>query len=354
MSIISATDPERENNSTSLGDVARHARVSLATASRVVSGSSYPVSEKLRRRVLEAVAELGYRPNVLPRTLVEPRSHIIGVIVGDITDPYFSEIARGVEDYARPFDYLSIVCSTDRNLAAELAYLEMLQEQHARGIIFAGGMYTDTKEAGLFKQGMKAAAERGTRLVTLAERNLDLTPVITVDNQGMLYDLTNYLVQLGHRRIGFVGGPPGFSTAELRLKGYLEACRRANIEPLTYPGGFDFEHGRAATLRALGESLPDAIIGANDESAIGILMTLRQAGIGVPEQVSVAGVDDIRYAEVVDLTTIEVPMYELGAMAARLIIQDEENLPLKTILPHRIVPRSTTARARIANVPGRG
>lgn len=333
--------------SVSLADVARYAGVSVATASRVISGSSYHVSEQLRERVLTAVDELGYKPNALARALVSRQTKTLGVIVGDVTDPYFAEIARGVEDYARPFGYLTIVCNADRNLSVELAYLEMLQEHHAEGIIFAGGMFTGLHESETLRDAVSQAIERDTRVLTLGERPFENVPTITVDNPAMLYDLTSYLIQLGHRRIAFVQGPRDFTTADLRMEGYLEACTRAGLDPMVYPGGFTYEDGRTATMRILRDPLPDAIIGTTDESAIGILMTLRQAGIQVPDQVSVAGVDNIRYAEVVDLTSVEVPMYEWGAMAGRLIISEERDaLPSRTVLPHRLVSRGTTARHR--------
>jgi LacI family transcriptional regulator len=178
-------------------------------------------------------------------------------------------------------------------------------------------------------------------------------PAITVDNRAVLMDITTFLIALGHRHIAFLEGPPGFSTSDLRLQGYLEAMRGANLTPAVIAGGgFDFESGRASALRLLAGSLPDAIIAFSDESALGVLMALRQAGVEVPGRISVAGVDGTRDASLVDLTTVKLPMYELGAAAARLLVEPDGDLtPTRTVFPHRLVARGTTARARVVHEP---
>jgi len=329
----------------SLVDVASLAGVSLATASRVVSGSPYKVSSKTRERVLKAVGELGYTPNALARALVTDSNPIIGVIVGSVTDPYFAEICRGVEDFARPHEFLTIVCNADRNLSIEMAYLQMLREYKSLGIIIAGGMYTNTPETEAIREIVRKATEQGIQIVSVGDRFFEGVPTITADHRCGLYDLTNYLIHLGHKEIAFVEGPPDFTTSTSRKQGYLDAMDDANLEPLTYSGSFDYQDGRSSALRILSDGLPEAIIAFNDDSAVGVLNTLRQAGVKIPQDVSVAGVDDIRYAEVLDLTTVNVPMYQLGAMAAHAIFNWEENPPPKqVILPHRVVPRGTTAR----------
>lgn len=331
--------------SVSLADVARSAGVSIATASRVVSGSPYKVSYKTRERVLKAVDELGYTPNALARALATDNNPIIGVIVGSVTDPYFAEICRGVEDFARPHSFLTIVCNADRNLSIEVAYLEMLRKYKSLGIIFAGGMYTNTPETDTIRELVRKATEQGIKIVSLGDRFFEGVPTITADHRGGLYDLTNYLIQLGHTKIAFVEGPPDFTTSISRKQGYLDAMNDANLEPLTYPGSFDYQDGRNSALRILSDGLPEAIVAFNDDSAVGVLNTLKQAGVKIPQDVSVVGVDDIRYAEVLDLTTVEVPMYQLGAMAANTIFNWEEDPPPnQIILPHRVVPRGTTIR----------
>jgi LacI family transcriptional regulator len=349
-------DEERRNGNAlktpaTLSDVARHANVSAATASRVLSGSSYPVSTKTRERVQQSARELGYAPHALARALVTKQSQTVGVIVGDMIDPYFAEIASGVEEFARSAGCLTIICKGDRSPTRERSYLRLLKGQRAGGVVFAGGTYVDSLDMDALRSDVVQAVAEGMRIVDLGERAFAGIPSITVDNRAVLSDMTAYLVSLGHRSIAFLEGPPGFSTSKIRLQGYLDAMREADLAPMLIHGcGFDFESGRAAALRLLAGSLPDAIIAFSDESALGVLMALRQAGVDVPGRISVAGVDGTRDAALLDLTTVKLPMYELGAAAARLIVEAEETLPpTRAIVPHRVISRGTTARSRLSS-----
>jgi LacI family transcriptional regulator len=328
----------------SLADVARRAGVSIATASRALNGSKHPVSAGVRERIAAAAEEVGYRPSAVARALVTRRSRILGVIVGDIVDPYFAEITRGVEDRARRAGSLTMVCNADRT-TAELAYLRVLRDYQAEGIIFAGGGYAGDPGWDALAGTVAEAQADGIRVISLAARGLD-TPLVAVDNTAATYDAAGYLAGLGHRRIAFVAGPAGLSTSDLRQAGFRRAMRDAGLpDDLVHPGNFDYASGRAAAMRMVGAELPDAVLAANDESAIGVLMALRQAGVDVPGQVSVAGIGDTRVSRFLDLTTVNVPTYELGALAARRILEaDETPPPAETILSHRLVARSTTSR----------
>jgi LacI family transcriptional regulator len=322
----------------SLADIGRRAGVSIATASRVLNGSSHPVSEATRRRVLAAADELGYRPSELARALVKRTSRIVGVIVGDIVDPYFAEIARGVEDVAAGDGYLTMVCNTDRRPAAELAHLGVLRDYHAAGVVFAGSGYEHVAEAAALRSAVEELVAVGSRVVALATRDLDC-PSVMVDNRAAARDVTEHLLALGHRRIAFVEGPAGLHTSAQRLQGFQEAVGAVGAEPVLVPGGFEFEAGAAAAERLMAD-LPDAVLGVNDEVAIGLLTGLRRSGVDVPGRISVAGIDDTRPARLVDLTSVSLPLHELGEMAARVIL---EGAPGDLVLPHRLVPRATTA-----------
>lgn len=336
----------------SLADVARRAGVSIATASRALSGSRHPVSDAVRGRIVAAAQEVGYAPSALARALVTRRSRIIGLIVGDIMDPYFAEITRGAEDVARRDGYLTIVCNADRSEASEVAYLRVLREYHAEGVIFAGGGQVAASDAGrALETVVGEARDAGVGIVALAARSF-ASAQVAVDNRAACYDITSYLVSLGHLRVGFVQGPEGFTTARDRHAGYTAAMVDAGLDPsLLFAGGFDYESGRAAAMRMVGRPLPDAVLCANDEAAVGVLMALRHAGVDVPGQVSVAGIDDTRSSRFLDLTTVSVPMYELGAIAVRRIIDGSAGADAdRTELPHRLVPRGTTAR-RVRGLP---
>jgi LacI family transcriptional regulator len=268
--------------------------VSIATASRVLNGSDHPVSDATRERVLEAARELGYSPSALARALVTRRSRIIGVMVGDIQDAYFAEITRGVEDVAARAGYMTIVCNADRRTDVELAQLGVLCDYHAEGIVFAGSGHIDDPQGPELIKAVERARERGIRVLALATRDFDC-PHIVADNRSAAYDITDYVLSLGHRRIAFIGGPPGLYASRDRLDGYSEAMLDADAEPLVVDGDFSYERGYAATLQMIAEAAPpEAIVGANDETAVGALAALRQARVDVPGRISVAGMTDTR------------------------------------------------------------
>jgi LacI family transcriptional regulator len=311
------------------------------------------VSDATRSRVLVAAEELGYRPSELARALVKRTSRIIGVIVGDIVDPYFAEIARGVEDVAAPRDHLTMVCNADRRPEAELAHLDVLRDYHAAGVVFAGSGY----EAGSAEiaNAVRALQEKGSAVVALAPRDL-ACPSVLVDNRAAAREAAEHLLALGHRRIAFVQGPAGLHTSTQRLEGFETAMAAAGAEAVRLPGGFEYEAGDAAAERLLAD-LPDAVLGVNDEVAIGVLTGLRRRGIDVPGRISVAGIDDTRPARLVDLTSVSLPLRELGARAARAVL---DGLERDEVLPHRLVPRGTTSpraasarpRSRAGRSPG--
>jgi LacI family transcriptional regulator len=320
--------------------------VSIATASRVLNGSSHPVAEATRERVLAAAGRLGYSPSALARALVTQRSRIIGVMVGDIVDAYFAEITRGVEDVAARSGYMTIVGNADRRTEVEIAQLGVLCDYQAEGIVFAGSGFIDDPRGPELNAAVERARERGIRVLALATRDFDC-PRIVADNRAAAFDVTDYVLSLGHRRVAFIGGPPGLYASRDRLAGFSDAVAEAGAEPLVLEGDFSYERGYAATLQMIAEAEPpEAIVGANDETAVGALAALRQARIDVPGRISVAGMTDTRLARFSDMTTVSVPMYQFGAAAARRIVVGEDS-PAETVLPHRVVPRSTTARRRV-------
>jgi LacI family transcriptional regulator len=323
----------------SLADISRRAGVSIATASRVLNGSSHPVSDATRERVLAAAEELGYRPSELARALVKRTSRIVGVIVGDIVDPYFAEIARGVEDVAARAGHLTMVCNADRRPAAELAHLGVLRDYHAAGVVFASSGYEDAADTAALRSAVEALQAGGSAVVALAARDFDC-PSVLVDNRAAAREATEHLLSLGHRRIAFVEGPPGLHTSAHRLEGFQAAMADAGAEPVRLPGGFEYEAGEGAAASLLaGDDLPDAVLAVNDEVAIGLLTRLRRAGIDVPGRVSVAGIDDTRPARLVDLTSVSLPLHELGERAAQVILEGASG---DVVLPHMLVARGTT------------
>jgi LacI family transcriptional regulator len=331
----------------SLAEVSRLAGVSVSTASRVLTGSSHPISAATRARVIAAAEQLGYSPSALARALVSRSSRLIGVLVSDIVNPYFSVIARGVDDVASRAGYVTMLSNVDRRTTTEIARVQTMRDYRAAGVIFAGSGYVDDPDEPALAEAVRRAQEQGIRTVSLTVRGIG-GPIVTADNEAAAYDATDHLVGLGHRRIAFVEGPPGMVASRQRRDGFLACMRDAGLADAAqlHAGGFDFEAGHAAAMRLIARpQLPDAVLGANDEAAVGALGALRQAGIDVPGAVSVAGIDDLRIARFVGLTTVSLPLYEMGAMAARRVIDAEApEGSTTTVLAHRLIPRETTGR----------
>ncbi|WP_433332374.1 LacI family DNA-binding transcriptional regulator [Spirillospora sp. CA-294931] len=330
----------------SLVEVARAAGVSVSTASRVLNGSSHPISAKTRAKVIAVAEQLGYSPSALARALVSRSSRLIGVLVSDIVNPYFSVIARGVDDVASRAGYVTMLSNVDRRTTTEINRLQTMRDYRAAGVVFAGSGHVDDPHAPELAKVVGQAREQGVQIMSLTMRDLGC-PVVTADSKAAAYAVTDHLLSLGHRRIAFIDGPSGMIASRERRNGFLACMDDAGLATSAscHLGGFDFEAGHTAAMRMLAHPrLPDAILAANDEAAVGALNALRQAGIDVPGQVSVAGMDDLRVAQFVGLTTVSLPLYEMGAMAARHIIDaspDTETAPL-TVLSHRLIPRETT------------
>lgn len=306
-----------------LAEVARRAGVSISTASRVVSDNGYPVADATRRRVVQAVRELNYSPSALARALATRRTRIVGVLVGDVEDPYFSEIVRGVEDVARRSGYLVIVCNTDRDSKTELEYLRTLRSYRLDGVIFAGGGL-DTRE---HSRGLKRAVAHlradGSVVIALARVPAPV-PTLTIDHRGGARAMTEYLLSLGHRRIAVIAGPTHLTTAQDRLAGIREALGTGGLpDDMVVQGAFTYAGGEEAATALLGRpEPPTAIFAVNDLMAVGALDAVRARGLAVPGEVTVVGFGDIAPSRraLPPLTTIGVPRHELGARGMEALL----------------------------------
>jgi LacI family transcriptional regulator len=333
----------------SITEVARLAGVSTATASRVVSASDYPVSAATRERVLEAARTLDYVPNALARGLLKSRVPVVAVIVHDITDPYFSEVVRGVEDGASSAGYLVITCSSERDAERERSYVRLLRSMRAAAVVFAGSGMDDPAENAEIERHLAAMQADGAAVVHLSPHALG-EPDVGVDNAAGIADMVAALVRLGHRRIGFLAGPRALYVARERLSGYRQGLADAGLafDPrLVVHTAFDRDGGALGVdlLRA-GDVRFTAICCANDLLALGALQRLAALGIDVPSEVSVAGFDDISTAALTapSLSTVRLPLREMGRRgfehADRLLAGER---PDRTRLPTEVVLRDSTA-----------
>ncbi|MGG2462945.1 LacI family DNA-binding transcriptional regulator [Streptomyces sp. RGM 3693] len=331
-----------------LADVAARAGVSPATVSRVLSGS-YPVTEGTRGRVLRAVAELEYVVDGPASALAGAGSDLVGILVNDLADPFFGVLAAAVQGELGGAaglggEKLAVVCGTGGSPQRELDYLTHLQRQRAAAVVLTGGAPEDSGHARALAARVARLAEAGTRVVLCgrppqdpevaaavppaAGRARAAVPPVTLafDNRGGARRLTAHLLALGHRRIGCVAGPAGRTTTAERLAGHRDALAAHGIVDVparTVPGAYDRSSGYDAALELLRRQ-PDltAVVAANDTAALGVCAALRDRGLRIPEDVSVAGFDDLPFS--VDaapaLTTVRLPLREAGARAGRLAL----------------------------------
>jgi LacI family transcriptional regulator len=338
----------------SITEVARLAGVSTATASRVVSSSDYPVSAATRERVLDAARTLDYVPNALARGLLKSRVPVVAVIVHDITDPYFSEVVRGVEDGASTAGYLVITCSSERNAERERSYVRLLRSIRAAAVMFAGSGLDDPALNEEIDRHLAAMRADGAAVVHLSPHALG-EPEVSVDNAAGIAAMVAALVGLGHRRIAFLAGPRSLYVARERLAGYRRGLDDAGIgfdERLVVRSGFDREGGALGVDTLLAGDAPfTAISCANDLLALGALGRLATLGIDVPGEVSVAGFDDIAIAALTapSLSTVRLPLREMGRRgfehADRLLAGGR---PERQVLPTEVVLRDSTAPPALA------
>lgn len=290
-----------------------------------MSGSSHPVSDKTKERVLEAAQELSFQPNRLARALVTARSQTVGVIVHDISDPYFGEIVKGLEDGIHAEDYRLFIASSERDPDKELDYVRAFLAHQVDAMVFAASSLTDAGYA----DSLKALAERFTAgggvVIVLSDHVLDGKKVY-FDNREAVREMVRYLYERGHRRIGYLTGPPDLEVSRVRLSGYTSAAEDLDLDhgpEYIADGHFTARGGGEAMGELLERVEPTAVLAANDLMAIGAMRHLLASGIRVPQDISVAGLDDIPIAEYgpVPLTTMRVPTYQIGLKGASLLLK---------------------------------
>lgn len=306
----------------SLRDVARAAGVSVSTASRVLSGSSHPVSQGTRASVLQAADELGFRPNRLARALATARTQAVGAVVHDVSDPYYAELIRGLEDVVGANDHALLVSSSDRDLDKEVSLLHTFVANQLDAIVLAASGLVVPDYLERVSAVLDRFVEMGGVVVVTSEHPYP-APRVSFENEDGMRRMARHLLDLGHTRIGFLQGPPNLLVSGVRMRGYQAAMEEAGIgfDPdLVECGWFSMEGGAVATGTLMKRSRPTAILAGNDLMAFGAMRRLKEEGVSVPGEVSVAGIDDIEFAgyATVPLTTVRVPLADLGRMGAKL------------------------------------
>jgi len=329
-------------------DVAKRAEVAPITVSRVINNSGY-ASEETRRRVEAAIEELGYVPNTLARGLRSKRTNTLALVVTDIANPFFTLIARGVEDAASASGFTVIYCNTDESEAKEEKYINILVQKQVDGVLLVPAC-SNTKS-------VKFLHSNETPIV-LIDRSIPgfQADLIRCDSEAGAYGLIRHLIELGHERIVTITGPRGVSTSEDRASGYLRALSEASLENLAsvYYGAFTQASGYELANQVLALTpRPTAIFGANNFLSIGILKALRDANLKVPQDIAVVGFDDLPVSLVVDpiLTVAAQPAYEMGQQAAELLLKRISGIvsedSQEIILPTELIVRQSSGPPRM-------
>lgn len=325
-------------------DVAREAGVSMATVSRVVNGNPN-VKPTTRKKVLEAIERLGYRPNAVARGLASKRTTTVGVVIPDISGAFFAEVARGIEDIANMYNYNIILCNSDQQKEKELRLINTLLEKQVDGLLFMGGEVTEDH-----KDAFGTSAVPIVLSATYDDENR--WPSVNIDNKQGAADATEVLLSEGHKQVALITGPltdpvNGYP----RYQGYREALEAKGVafnEDYVRVGDYRYNSGMETMEEFLAlDKPPTAVFAASDEMAVGAIHAIQDAGKRVPEDISVIGFDNIGIASMVRplLSTIGQPMYDIGAVSMRLLtklMNKEEVENPHVVLQHEIVLREST------------
>lgn len=300
-------------------DVAEHAGVSIATVSRVVNQSE-DVSQELREKVLQAVEELGYHPSRTAQRLRARKSLVIGLIISDIQNPFFTSVVRGIEDVAHQQDYSIILCNSDEDPEKEKLYIDVMRSEEVAGLIISSTSQVTEYINRLLDSGIPVVAMDRS----IKHQQVD---IVSVENVLGAYEAVSYLIQKGHQWIGFIGLPMNLTTGVERREGYINALKDHGLKPVEelmcigdarQEGGFNcatdlLEGGRPLT----------ALFASNNLMTLGALGAIRSQGLRVPEDVSLIGFDDMPWAQYLNppLTVVSQPTYELGKQSAELLLK---------------------------------
>lgn len=324
--------------------IAEQAGVSIGTVSHVINGTA-AVRPKLRDRVSEAIRSLGYQPSALARGLRRNRTNMLGMVIPDITNPFFPSVVRGVEDVAYKQSYRVILCNTDNDPEKEASYVHELRSYHIAGLLIIPAASSNI-----------AGHLRTYTLAAVPVVCIDRVPegwkgdAVLVANAEGAYEATRHLIQMGHQRLAVITGPLKLTNASERLKGFQRALDEAGLEidpEFVQEAHFDTVSGYQAALRLLRMlPRPTAIFACNDLIAFGVLQAARELGLRCPEDISIAGFDGRDFTKFTDpsLTSVYQPGYQVGATAARLLLQRVDGMRSahkKVLLPTELNKRNS-------------
>ncbi|WP_025027773.1 LacI family DNA-binding transcriptional regulator [Caldalkalibacillus mannanilyticus] len=331
-------------------DIAKEANVSIATVSRVINNTK-AVSPELRQRVYDVIQKRNFKPNALAKGLITNKTHIIGIVVPDISNSIFGALTKGINSVCEQKGYTLMVCDSGGQKEKELELLEILTDKKVDGLLFAG-----VEINGSLVKEMKNK-DYPIVLVTqeAADGDEEIKTVIH-DNVKATYDAVSFLIKNGHKKIALIGGPENdFSSGQKRLKGFRLALEEHKIDvPDSYieHGDFSFNSGFRCMKKIYEENsvLPTAVMVCNDVMAIAAIRFLEGANMNVPGDISIMGFDDSEYANYFspELSTVRISYFDEGEKAAKtlfkLIDNKHTNIPTTQFIPHKIIRRNSVRR----------
>lgn len=333
-------------------DIAKMCGVSTTTISRVINGKFEGVGDETRERIILKMKELHYQPNGVARSMVTKKTNTIALLVPDICNPFFPELARGAEDVCTSNGFSLFLCNTDGDLVKEQQYIKSLRERLVDGIIFTTQNNEEYHE--IFTKML--GEQYPFVFVERYADQLNEVPGVFIDNVQGAYSAVKHLINLGHKNIAFISGPFVTSNARMRFLGYQQAMLESNLDinyNLVKEGDYKVSGGYAA-MQSFLEKYPgqfSAVFASNDLMAFGVYQAAREFGLKIPEDMSIMGFDNIPFPKVLEpkVTTVDIPSYEIGASAARMILDLINRIPLEknqVTFPLQLVEKGSTCKAK--------
>ncbi len=342
------TSRSRLKKKVTIRDVAKDAGVSLRTVTNVINKWPY-VTDQTREKVQRSIDALGYRPSRLASSLVTGRTNTIGVMIPDITNPFFGQVVRGCEDVLYAADYSIFLCNTSEDPKKQSSYLDILVDRGVDGLLIFGARSSQDEHAGVVHDEIPVVVEDSP----VQNQN---TTMIEIDNIGGAQMAVAHLIAHGHTRIAHLGGPIQRQAADHRLLGYRQAIESAGIpydKSLVMRCSPSIRGGLQSALELLPAKKPSALFCYNDLMAIGAMVACRQLGLKIPKDLAIIGFDDIAIASLIEpaLTTVRVRQYEMGRLASDLLLErlsGKENVQNQVKFPVELIVRNSCGTRRLS------
>lgn len=331
-------------------DIAKEANVSVATVSRVLNDTA-PVKGSTRAVIEDIIKKYNFQPNGMARSLLKKETGIIGVIVPDLTNPFFPEVLEGAEQEAQQSGYTFLLSNTFGDYRKESEYLSIMREKRVDGTIFLGGRINLKQcEAHLVEELVQYASAIPTVLVNGGLRNTDLVRVTADESAGTALAV-QHLIQLGHREIGFIGGESHMTTTSIKLRAFRKCLKEAGLDirnEWILPDSFSIDSGKRQMMKLLEmKEQPTAVFCVNDYTAIGAIKAAAEMGLTIPDDMSVVGFDDIPLAHhfIPELTTVSQQAGDLGRTAVQVLkaMMNDQKVKKHTLLEPQLIVRQSSS-----------